>query len=170
MKKKIDICITELPPRPLVVILDPLYMIVGGNPNDNSDMKRLFDNIDLATSHYNTKGFYLSFIIVHHKKKPDMDNTGHEVNGGSNDQSGTRDFQKWVDTVIRLDLNAINHKRVKFKFTKHRNAEVDLPDMELKWHRETLHPQITECFVSHDPKDDNEMEIRGDEGYMLLEG
>jgi RecA-family ATPase len=170
MKKAIDICLTELPSHPLVVILDPLYMLVGGNPNDGAEMKKLLTNIDLAMSYYASKNFYISFIVIHHMKKPDVDSNGHNVNGGSNDQSGTRDFQKWADTVIRLDLSPANSKRVDFRFTKHRNAEEDLPDMELKWHRETLHPQVTARYIRKDPKDEDEIEIRGDDGYCLLEG
>ena len=79
------------------------------------------------------------------------------------------DFQKWADTVIRLDLDRNNSKRVGFRFTKHRNAEDDLPDMELKWNRETLHPQVTQKYFKVDPKDADEMDIRGDEGYMMLD-
>jgi RecA-family ATPase len=171
MKKAIDICLTELPPnRPLVVILDPLYMLVGGNPNDGAEMKKLLTNIDLAMSHYAAKGFFISFILIHHMKKPDTDSNGQAVNGGSNDQSGTRDFQKWADTVIRLDLDQNNSKRVKFRFTKHRNAEDDMPDLELKWDRETLHPQVTARYLRHDPKDDEEEILRGSDKYLLLEG
>jgi RecA-family ATPase len=171
MKKAIELCLTELPAnRPLVIILDPLYMLVGGNPNDGADMKKLLNNLDIAMAYYASRGFYISFILIHHMKKPDTDSNGLPVNGGSNDQSGTRDFQKWADTVIRLDLDQNNSKRVKFRFTKHRNAEEDLPDLELKWHRETLHPQVTNSYIRHDPKDDDETEIRGADGYCLLEG
>jgi len=170
MKKCIDICLTELPNRPLVVILDPLYMLVGGDQNDGAEMKKLLNNIDLAISYYVSKNFYISFIIIHHKKKPSLDSTGSVVDNGSNDQSGSRFFQNWVDTAIRLDLSASNSRRIGFKFTKHRNAEDDLPDLELKWHRETLHPQVTQRFVRKDAKEEDEVDIRGDDGYMLLEG
>ena len=169
MKKSIALCLTNLPTRPLVVILDPLYMLVGGNPNDGAEMKKLLSFIDLCMYDYMHKGFGVSFILIHHMKKPATDNDGKAVNGGSNDQSGTRDFQKWADTVIRLDLDANNSKRVDFRFTKHRNAEDDLCDMQLKWHRDTLHPQVVQKFMRKDPLDDDEAEIRGNEGLMMLE-
>ena len=169
LKRNIELCLINLPSRPLVIILDPLYMIVGGDPNKNDDMKRLLQNIDLAVSDYERKGFSISTIIIHHMKKPDVDNTGRTVNGGSNDQSGTRDFQKWADTIIRLDLDINNSKRIGFRFTKHRNAEEDLYDFEIKWNRDTLHPQVTNRFIRHDPKEEDEALLYGNDLLLQLE-
>jgi hypothetical protein len=45
-----------------------------------------------------------------------------------------------------------------------------MPDLELKWDRETLHPQVTARYLRHDPKDDEEEILRGSDKYLLLEG
>jgi hypothetical protein len=169
LDKNIRNCITNLPPRPLVIILDPLYMIVGGDINKEAEMKKFLDNINITLSKYEKDGCQLAIVIIHHNRKDHTDNTGLAVNMGSQDATGTRAFARWFDTIVRLDLDENNSKRVSFHFTKHRNAEDDLPDLELKWHRDSLHPQIAKKFYRKDSTDEDEIEIRGEGDYTQLD-
>jgi len=165
LEKNVVMCLTELPDLPLVVILDPLYLMVGGHTSDEYDMRKLFENIDLLKSRYP-----FTPIIVHHSRKAVTDESGLSVDKGSQDMTGTRGFPRWVDTVVRLDIDQNNSRRVEFSFTKHRNAEVELPHLELKWNRDTLHCQVTKRWMHKDPKEEEEIEIRGELDYHLLDG
>jgi hypothetical protein len=169
LDKNIRACITSLPHRPLVIILDPLYMLVGGDINKETDMKKFLDNMNITLSKYEKEGCQLAVIILHHNRKDHTDNTGKALDMGSQDATGSRALSRWADTIIRLDLDDTNSRRVKFRFTKHRNAESDLPDLELKWHRETLHPQVVKRFVRKDEDETDEVEIRSESEYGLLD-
>jgi RecA-family ATPase len=170
LKKNIEHCITNLERLPLVLILDPLYLLVGGNTNDTTEMRRFLDNINTIIADYERKGFSLAVILIHHSRKSHTDETGAAQNMGSQDATGTRAFSYWADTIIRLDLSNKNSCRVHFAFTKHRNAEEELPALDIRWHRDTLHPQVTNRILAHDELDEEERDIRSESDYTLLDG
>jgi RecA-family ATPase len=169
LDKNIRACISSLPFRPLVIIFDPLYMVMGGDINKEVDMKKFLDNINIMLTKYEKEGCQLAAIIIHHNRKDHTDAQGQAINMGSQDATGSRALSRWADTIIRLDLDKTNSRRVKFHFTKHRNAENDLPDLELKWHRETLHPQVVKRFIQKDEKEEDELEIRSESEYGMLD-
>jgi hypothetical protein len=169
LDKNIRACITSLPLRPLVILFDPLYMIMGGDINKEIDMKKFLDNINITLNKYEKEGCQLACIIIHHNRKDHTDDKGQAVNMGSQDATGSRALSRWADTIIRLDLDKKNSRRVHFHFTKHRNAETDLPDLDLKWHRETLHPQVVGRYMPKDDKEDDELDIRSEADYTQLD-
>lgn len=167
--RNIRLCVAELPPAPLVVILDPLYKIFNRNISDESDVKPLLDKIDLIMEEVkDTVG--VSFIIVHHTRKSHIDETGAPINLGSQDATGSRAWMRWADTVLRIDPEPGDSTmtRITATFTKHRNAEDILPSLRIKWNRDTLHPQILHRIM---PKheDDEELDLRGDLNIAQLE-
>ena len=165
LKKNVDTCITELSDLPLVIILDPLYLLVGGHTSDEYDMRKLLDNLNILMS----ERPQVSVILIHHTRKAVTDESGASVNKLSQDASGTRAFVRWADTVIRIDLNENFDNRVNISFTKHRNAEDTLPSIQLKWHRATLHPQIISRYIKRNKEEEGEIEIRGELDYINLE-
>lgn len=167
--RNIRLCISELPEGPIVVILDPLYKIFGGNISEETDVKPLLDKIDLIMEDAkDTIG--ISFIIVHHTRKVKTDESGSPIDLGSQDATGARTWMRWADTVLRIDpdINDRTLTKVTATFTKHRNAEDILPVIGLRWDRDTLHPRILWRKI---PKyeDEDELEVRGDSDLTQLE-
>lgn len=163
--RNIRLCIAELPPVPLVVILDPLYKIFGRNINEEVDVKPLIDKVDIIIEELG-----VSFIIIHHTRKSKTDESGVPIAMGGQDATGARTWVRWADTVLRIDPkhNDRTMTRVTTTFTKHRNAEDVLPVIKLKWNRDTLHPQILQRIM---PKyeDEEEIELRGEIDISQLE-
>ena len=167
--RNIRLCVAELPPAPLVVILDPLYKMFNRNISDESDVKPLLDKIDLIMEEVK-EVTGVSFIIVHHTRKSHTDDSGLPVNLGSQDATGSRAWMRWADTVLRIDPDPgdATMTRITATFTKHRNAEDVLPTIRIKWNRDTLHPQILHRIM---PKyeDEEELDLRGELNITQLE-
>jgi len=167
--RNIRLCIAELPPGPIVVIIDPFYKMFGRNINEGTDVMPLLDKIDIAMEDMeNTIG--LSFIIVHHTRKSMTDEKGQAVPLGSQDATGWRGLLRWADTLLRIDPDPSDKTMTKITatFTKHRNAEDVLPITRIRWNRDTLHPQILSRMM---PKyeDEEEIELRGKMDIAQLE-
>jgi len=167
--RDIRLCIAELPPGPIVVIIDPLYKVFNRNISEEVYVKPLLDKIDLIMEEAkDTAG--VSFIIIHHTRKIKTDDTGNPIDSGSQDATGARTWMRWADTILRIDPdpNDKTMTKVTATFTKHRNAEDVLPVIGLRWNRDTLHPQILWRKM---PKyeDTDETEVRGESGLVQLE-
>lgn len=167
--RNIRLCVAEMPPAPLVIILDPLYKMFNRNISDESDVKPLLDKIDLIME--DVKDITgVSFIIVHHTRKSHTDDSGLPINLGSQDATGSRAWMRWADTILRIDPEPGDSTmtRVVATFTKHRNAEDVLPIIRIKWNRDTLHPQILHRIM---PKyeDEEELDLRGEMNIAQLE-
>lgn len=166
--RNIRLSITELPPAPIVVILDPFYKMFGRNINEGTDVMPLLDKIDIAMDELGDTG--LSFIIIHHTRKSITDEKGQVVALGSQDATGWRGLSRWADTMLRIDPDPEDRTMTKVTatFTKHRNAEDVLPIIHLRWNRDTLHPQILQRLM---PKyeDEGELELRGQADLAQLE-
>ena len=167
--RNIRLCIAEMPPGPIIVILDPLYKMFNRDISQETDVKPLIDKIDLIMEDAkDTAG--VSFIIVHHTRKTKTDESGASITMGSQDATGSRAWLRWADTILRIDPDPTDRTltKVTATFTKHRNATDVLPVIGIRWNRDTLHPQI--LFRSM-PKyeDESELELRGKADLAQLE-
>lgn len=166
LKKNIESCIIYLPKAPLLVIIDPMYKVFNRNMSDEQDMKVLLDKIDILMGEIPQRvpGIGISFILIHHTRKAKVDDKGNPVDMGSQDANASRVLAKWCDTVLRIDPypNDSTKSRVNLRFTKHRNAEDVLPEMKVRWDRDTLHPHIL-SRVKPIYEDDEELRETGDE-------
>ena len=169
LRKNIYLCISELSPLPLVVILDPLYKMFNRNLSEETDVKPMLDKIDMIMEDASASIPGVSFIIIHHTRKSITD-AGKPISMGSQDATGSRSLVRWADTVLRIDPDPYDATMTKVKaaFTKHRNAEDTLPSLLLRWNRDTLHPQILSRMM---PKyeEEEEMDIRGELDIGQLE-
>lgn len=168
--RNIRTCVTELPPAPLVVILDPLYKLFNRDISAEVDVKPLIDKIDIIMEDKDLKDVGLSFIIVHHTRKSKTDESGTPMAMGSQDATGSRAWLRWTDTILRIDPDPEDRTMTKVTatFTKHRNAEDVLPIIRLRWNRDTLHPQILQRLMPR-YEDEEEMELRGQADLAQLE-
>jgi len=169
LRNNIQACISELPPLPLVVILDPLYKMFNRNLSEETDVKPMLDKIDLEMEDASKSIPGLSFIIIHHTRKT-ITESGKPVSMGSQDATGSRALVRWADTVVRIDPdpNDDTLTKVRVTFTKHRNAEDVLPILIIRWNRDTLHPQILSRTLPRYEEED-EIELRGELDIGKLE-
>ena len=170
LRKNIELCATTLPPLPLVVILDPLFKMFNRNLSDEQDVKPMLDKIDMVMEDMSNYIPGVSFIIIHHTRKAKTDESGNPVSMGSQDATGSRALLRWVDTILRTDPdpNDATQTKIRAYFTKHRNAEDVLPSLQLRWNRDTLHPQIMSRIMPKYEEED-ELELRGDLDMAQLE-
>ncbi len=170
LRRNIQMCIVELPPMPLVVILDPLYKMFNRNLSEETDVKPMLDKIDLVMEDASKDIPGVSFIIVHHTRKTKMDESGRPIAMGSQDATGSRALLRWADTILRIDPDPSDPTMTKVNatFTKHRNAEDVLPALIIRWNRDTLHPQILSRKLPI-YEEDEELESRGELDLEKLE-
>ena len=169
LKRNIELTITELPNRPLVVILDPLYKMFNRDLSSEVDIKPLFDKIDvLMNDLYEKSKVGVSFIIIHHTRKSKLDEEGVPISVGSQDAFGGRAFAWWADTMLRVDpvLSDRTDTKITMTFTKHRNADTVLPITTIQWDRDTLHPRILNRYI---PQDKDSLGIRSSIDLASLE-
>lgn len=144
------------PNLPVVIILDPAYKLMQGNIADEQDTKRFTDNIDTLRIRYG-----VTTIIVHHSRKIHLDSGGKVVELGSEDMYGG-ELQKWCDTAIGAKLlNPFAGKdSVRLSFDLVRNAETLLSDFEVKWSRQTLHPEVTRVITPEPDEPPTDLSVR----------
>lgn len=94
-----------------VLILDPLYKVIWGNPVETEDMIGFTDCVDRLI--YETGGF-LSVVIVHHTGKPQFASDGSVISRGSRAALGSSIFNNWYDTGIVL--NPVGEDRIRVEF------------------------------------------------------
>jgi len=177
LRKNILNCIQLLPPLPLVVILDPLYKMFNRNLSEEVDLKPLIDKIDLIMAEVTDPRLFpnpipgLSFIIIHHTRKSKVDESGNPVNLGSQDATGARTLLRWVDTAVRIDPDLYDKTdtKVHLTFTKHRNAEIVLPKISLRWDKRSIHPQIISYVTPKYETPEDELGDRGEVDLAELE-
>lgn len=117
--------------RPTVVILDPLYKLIS-RPGDPDCVLEWQDNIDLACNKYGT-----AFMIVAHPRKPKEED---DTSPDTNDFYGPAWYTAWTDATIKLSRGAKDSpvdSRV-LHVTDTRNAEEVIPQVTLKFNRQTL--------------------------------
>lgn len=171
LRKDIALCKTEMNNYPLVVILDPIYKMFGGDLSDTRDMNYLIDNMDIAMSSNPREGLDFTLIIIAHSRKEQIDSSGRPVALGSQDIAGSRHLMNWTDTILRIDAGEGDETSTRYNltFTKHRTARVTIPFYTIKWDADTLHPEIIWKRFPTDTKLEDISPIRGDADLSRLE-
>jgi|TARA_Y100000310_G_C20696669_1_gene826187 RecA-family ATPase len=133
----------------IVLILDPLYLLMGGRISDEYDIKKFLVNMNILTTEYN-----LSLIILHHTRKSHIDASGHLVKLGAEEATGNRYLSNWCDTMIQLTLlNPYGAKnKVRMDFVLSRHAKDVLPRLDIRWDRKMLQPSVVGQEL-HDSED-----------------
>lgn len=139
--------------RPLVLILDPVYLLITGHISDDYDIMKLFDNLKELRSK-----LHITIIIIHHSHKTRVDSSGSIIDLGSEEIMGSSYFNNWSDTMIRLRLlDPYGAKRnVEMSFGLTRHAQEVLPTISMSWDRATLQPTVTDRVF---PEMDEESEV-----------
>jgi RecA-family ATPase len=129
------------PNRPLVVILDPLYLHMSGSISDSDDAKKFILNCNTLRNKYG-----ITLIIVHHSRLTKVDNSGTVVDLGPEEAMGSSYWNNWVDTMIRFKVTnpyqGADKTEVSFALT--RNAQNFLPRFTVQWYRHNLMPVVIE--------------------------
>ena len=129
------------PDLPLVVILDPLYLYLAGHISDEYEVKKFQQNVNQLRKKHN-----VTFVIIHHARLRRVDSSGQVVDLGAEEIMGSSYWNNWLDTIVRVQLvnpftgNDIVH----VSFDKTRNSQTFHPGFKVKWHRESLIPEIIE--------------------------
>ena len=150
---------TPYPDEPLVVILDPIYLLMSGDPSDGQDTKKVLINLrELRPKHH------VTFIIVHHARLAKTDGQGKEIDMGFEEIMGSSYWGNFCDTMLRTRLmNPYSGaNRTQLSFLLHRNAKHFHPAFITEWDRNTLVPEV----IQRDIVEDEEASVRnliGDE-------
>jgi len=142
------------PALPLVIILDPLMLYTAGHISDEYEVKKFQRSINAIRHKY-----HVTFIIIHHARLTRVDNAGHVVDLGAEEIMGSSYWNNWLDTIIRIKLvnPYTGSDTVQMSFGKTRNAQSFLASFKVKWHRDTLIPEVVEREIVPD----EEPSVRG---------
>ena len=142
------------PKLPIVIILDPLMLYMGGHISDEYDVKKFQRNVNSLRRKYNA-----TFIIIHHARLTRTDASGQVIDLGAEEAMGSSYWNNWLDTMVRIKVaNPFSGSDiVQMDFGKTRNAQNFLPGFKVKWHRENLVPEV----IARDIVEENDPTIRG---------
>ena len=142
------------PKLPIVVILDPLMLYMGGHISDEYDVRKFQRNVNSLRRKYNA-----TFIIIHHARLTRTDASGQVVDLGAEEIMGSSYWNNWLDTIVRIKvMNPFSGSdSVQMSFDKTRNAQNFLPGFKVKWHRENLVPEV----IARDIVEESDPTIRG---------
>jgi RecA-family ATPase len=144
------------PDLPLVVMIDPIYMMMSGKIRDEYDVKKFLDNINIIRQKYSA-----TFILTHHTRLSHKDVMGNIMEDGAESMMGSSYFNDWCD--IAPELRLLNPRtgadRVRISFYLTRNAEKQLPRLEVKWSRFNLLPSIESSHTDEDEDYQNPEDI-----------
>lgn len=130
---------TPNPSDPLVVIIDPVYLLMSGSVSDEQDVKKL----QLRLMEVRMK-LHVTFVIIHHARLAKTDASGEVVDMGAEEIMGSSLWNNWCDTMIRFQLlnpySGANTTKVTFAY--HRNAQQFHPAFTVRWNRADLVPTI----------------------------
>ena len=99
--------------KPAVLIIDPVYKVVGGDLLSTQHIQQLVDYIDLLIADCN-----VAVVMVHHTRK------GIFEDWGSDDMLGSVIFSAWADSVIKIERKGLNIT-VKFEVMRHAEDELE---------------------------------------------
>lgn len=144
---------TPNPDDPVVVILDPIYLLMQGDPSDGQDTKKL-----VLSLRETMRKYHVTFIIIHHARLTKTDNSGDEVDMGFEEIMGSSYWGNFCDTMLRSKLlnpyAGANETRVSFLL--HRNAKKFHPAFTVRWDRATLTPEV----VQRDIVEEQDVSVR----------
>lgn len=156
LQKDIDEVLRRAPDskHPLVIVLDPLYLHMHGHISDEYEVKKFQSNINSLRKKYNA-----TFVIIHHSRLTRVNNEGSIVDLGAEEMMGSSYWNNWLDTIVRVRITNpfSGGNLVQFSFDKTRNSHRFLPGFKVKWHRETLSPEV----VDRDIVEEEEPTVRG---------
>ena len=138
---------TPAPDDPLVVILDPVYLLIKGSVSEEQDVKRLqLQLMEIRKQHR------ITFIIIHHSRLTKTDASGAIVDMGAEEIMGSSLWNNWCDTMVRCQLlNPYQGANItKVSFVHHRNAQLFHPAFTVKWNRANLVPEIIQRDIVED--------------------
>ena len=126
---------------PLVLMLDPLYLLMAGHISDEYDAKKFQRNLNAFRRKY-----HITTIIIHHSRLSKADNEGKIIDLGAEELMGSSYWNNWFDTIMRLKVqNPFSGSDViKYDFSKTRNAQAFLPSFVVQWDRHTLIPYVVQ--------------------------
>ena len=138
---------------PLVIILDPIYLLMQGDPSDGQDTKRLILQLREIMRKY-----HATFIIIHHARLTKTDHTGTEVDMGFEEIMGSSYWGNFCDTMLRSKLlnQYTGANETKVSFLLHRNAKKFHPAFIVRWDRRLLEPEV----IQRDIIEDDEPTVR----------
>lgn len=102
--------------KPEVVVIDPVYKIMGGKMTDEMSVRPFLDRLDELMMKHN-----ISLLLVHHSRKKGL---GDEGAWGSDEMLGSVFFSAWPDTVIKMERTAYDQIQVKFEVVRHAEEEI----------------------------------------------
>lgn len=144
---------TPNPDDPLVVIIDPVYLLMRGSVSDEVDVKKLQQNLMEAR-----RKLHVTLILVHHARLKKTDADGSIVDMGAEEVMGSSLWNNWCDTMVRFDLinpyQGANTTKVTFAY--HRNAQQFHPSFTVKWKRSDLTAEL----IQRDIIEDEELSAR----------
>jgi len=135
------------PKLPLVIILDPLYLYLAGHISDEYDVRKFQRNINSLRRKY-----HATFIIIHHARLTRTDAGGQVVDLGAEEIMGSSYWNNWLDTILRVKLiNPFSGSNIVYmEWGKTRNAQNFLAGFKVKWHRDSLVPEIIDRDIIED--------------------
>jgi len=119
--------------QPDVLILDCLYRLMSGNVNDNSDMGRFLDHIELLQE--SVKG--LAVILIHHKGKTLFTEEGIPIDRGTESSLGASTLNNWYDSHVGVERLS-ERELVRVSFEDLRLAPDDLVPLDLVYNKHTI--------------------------------
>lgn len=110
--------------QPNVIIIDPVSRFLAGSDSNNDDVAHFIETLDVVREKYRHLG--LSYVLIHHFKKPEYDYKGAKVNPGA--FYNFRGASRWADdadavvTMQRVDHDGDNHWKLKCAVTTRHGA------------------------------------------------
>jgi len=115
-----------------LVIIDCMYKVVTGSTSDETNQKRLLEQIDELRTKYNC-----AFVIVHHPRKEQMDGRA-AYDKGYEEMLGSAVLNFWADTIVKVSHSSRLSDVLTLEFQKARRAEQKLPDVMVHIDRDRL--------------------------------
>lgn len=116
--------------RPNVIIVDPVSRFLQGSDSSNDDVARFIETLDQVRDRWRSE-LGLSFVLIHHFKKPEYDYKGEKAHAGS--AYNFRGASRWYDdadavvTMVRYEVDGDRHWQLKCETrTRHGRGPGDL--------------------------------------------
>ena len=107
-----------------VLVLDPLYKLIGGDIISPSGVQKFIDNIDQLIADFN-----ISVLLVSHTRKGIIEDRDW---GNSDDMIGSSYFSNWADTLMRVERDKFGGGiNVNFEVVRHAEEELGKRHYEL---------------------------------------
>ena len=116
-----------------VLVIDPLYKVIAGDPLKANEVNKVFDNLDKLIDK-----FGVSIFLVHHSRKGD-----NEDSWGTDDSLGSVLLSGWPDSVIKVNRDSPSSKELRVSFDVIRHAPEEIAPVDLKYHWESASFEIT---------------------------